>query len=513
MRKEFGKLIVELAEKDDKVILIAGDIGYQIFDEFREKFPDRFINLGVCEQSMISLASGMALEGLKPYVYTITPFLIERPFEQIKLDINEQNVNVKLVGYADYPQHGPTHTELNAEKLMSLFNNIKSYFPKNSEETRKYVLEEHEREGPAFISLKKDKPIELKVEPTNVDAHKLMYHPKRVGEWKSEGDCFPIYMEIGPTNSCNHKCTFCALDFLTNKGEFIDTELMVSTLKEMGENGVKSVMFAGEGEPLVHKDIGLFVETAKQSGIDISITTNGVLFNKEKAEQFLHHLSWIRFSVDAGTSETYNKIHRGGENDFDKVIENIKNAVEIKKAKKLNTVIGIQFLMISDNINDVLKLAQIAKDIGADNLQIKPYSQHPKSENKFVINYKDYAHLEKELEQFNSPDFKILFRKQTMKRVDEGINYSECHGLPFFALIDSKGNIIPCNLFYDLSEFTYGNLYENSFSEIWKGEKRKQVLQKLKEKGIEDCRHACRLDVINRYLERLKNPQLHDNFV
>ena len=72
----------------------------------------------------------MALDGLKPWVYTITPFLIERPFEQIKLDIDQQKANVKLVGFADYPKLGPTHAELDAKKSMSLFKNIKSYFPK-----------------------------------------------------------------------------------------------------------------------------------------------------------------------------------------------------------------------------------------------------------------------------------------------------------------------------------------------------------------------------------------------
>lgn len=156
MRREFGKTITEIAEKDLEVYLIVGDIGFAIFDEYRKKFPDRFINLGICEQSMISIASGMALEGLKPYVYTITPFLIERPFEQVKLDIDKQNVNVKLVGYADYFTQGPTHAEIDAPKLMSLFKNIISYFPKDSEETRKFVLESYEHGKPTFISLKKD---------------------------------------------------------------------------------------------------------------------------------------------------------------------------------------------------------------------------------------------------------------------------------------------------------------------------------------------------------------------
>ena len=124
MRRSFGKIITELADRDEKIYVIVGDIGYRIFDEFRQKHPDRFINMGICEQSMIGVSAGMALEGLNPWVYTITPFLIERPFEQLKLDIDQQNVNVKLVGYSDYPTLGPTHTELNGKKLMPRFQKI-----------------------------------------------------------------------------------------------------------------------------------------------------------------------------------------------------------------------------------------------------------------------------------------------------------------------------------------------------------------------------------------------------
>ena len=156
MRRRFGKIITELADRDESIIVLVGDIGYRVFDEFRDKHPDRFINMGICEQSMIGVSSGMALEGLKPWVYTITPFLIERPFEQVKLDIDQQNVNVKLVGYADYPTLGPTHTELNGKKLMQLFDNITSYFPKDGDETRQVIYQAYKKNGPAFISLKSD---------------------------------------------------------------------------------------------------------------------------------------------------------------------------------------------------------------------------------------------------------------------------------------------------------------------------------------------------------------------
>jgi len=156
LRRTFGKIISELAGKDDKIYVLVGDIGYRVFDEFREKYPDRFINMGICEQSIVGVSAGMALEGLKPWIYTITPFLIERPFEQVKLDINQQNVNVKLVGFADYPTLGPTHSELNGKELMQLFSNITSFFPKNGDETKTMTNEAYEKNGPAFISLKSD---------------------------------------------------------------------------------------------------------------------------------------------------------------------------------------------------------------------------------------------------------------------------------------------------------------------------------------------------------------------
>jgi len=159
MRRRFGKIIHKLAKKDKKIVLLVGDIGYGIFDDFRKDFPKRFFNMGICEQSLIGAAAGMSLEGLKPWVYTITPFLIERPFEQVKLDIDQQNANVKLVGFADYPNLGPTHSELNGKKLMSLFKNIKSYFPSDSDQTEKLTFKCYKNKGPNFISLKSDKKI------------------------------------------------------------------------------------------------------------------------------------------------------------------------------------------------------------------------------------------------------------------------------------------------------------------------------------------------------------------
>lgn len=347
----------------------------------------------------------------------------------------------------------------------------------------------------------------------NIDSHKLMYHPERVTEWLKNEDCFPIYVEVGLTNRCNHRCKFCALDFLEHGGHNLDTGLMTSTLKDMSKSGVKSIMFAGEGEPLLHKSIGDFVKIASQEGVDTSITTNGVALNERKREQCLPYLSWIRFSIDSGDAKTYAWVHGTEQDGFEKVITNIRNCVQYKREHKLQTTIGIQTLALSESLSSLENLAQIAIDIGVDNLQIKPYSHHPLSKNDFSISYGEWVKIGADLKKHEKSGFRVIHREETMKRLNTQVSYNQCYGLPFIALIDSRGNVIPCNLFYNSPEFSYGNLYDNSFSEIWGGKKRKEVLKKIREKGVDECRGGCRLDTINRYLNRLKNPELHDNFI
>ena len=154
MRKQFAKSLVEMAERDPRVLLVSGDVGGALFDEFVERFPKRFFNVGLCEQSMVGVAAGLALSGWRPVVYTITPFLIERAFEQVKLDVAQQQAAVGLVGYADYPTYGPSHAELDGPKLMSLLPSVRSSFPKNTAEVEQFMATLNP-EAPWFMSLKR----------------------------------------------------------------------------------------------------------------------------------------------------------------------------------------------------------------------------------------------------------------------------------------------------------------------------------------------------------------------
>jgi len=185
----------------------------------------------------------------------------------------------------------------------------------------------------------------------NIDGHKLHFHPQRVAAFLDANDSiqqlqnqYPIYMEISPVGACNHRCSFCAVDYIgyqtANK---LDTDKIMETISLLAKKGVKSIMFAGEGEPLLHKQIGEIAKYTKLSGIDVSFTTNAVPMTDKFIHTALPHTSWIKASFNAGTKETYASVHATQERDFQIVIDNLKRAVEFRNANKLDCVIGLQF--------------------------------------------------------------------------------------------------------------------------------------------------------------------------
>lgn len=348
-----------------------------------------------------------------------------------------------------------------------------------------------------------------------IDSHKLIYHPERVAEWLRTGDVYPIYVEIAPSGTCNHRCVFCALDYMEYKPVFNDKDILLSNLREMAGKGIKSVMFAGEGEPLLNKDTPFLVNQTKSFGIDVAMTTNGVLFTEDVAETCLHSFSWIRFSVNAGTEDTYKSVHRGKTGDFEKVLSNIKNAVAIKKKKGISTTIGVQLLLIPENSDEPVILGKRLKEIGVDYFSIKPFSQHPKSISKIdpSFDYEKHMKLEQKLNELRSDDFNIVFRSNAMKKLKIERRYDRCLGNPFWAYIDAKANVWACSAFLGDENFCFGSLKESSFVELWKGKKRHAFLKKLEEMDVKECREICRLDEINMYLHQLKYPNAHVNFI
>jgi MoaA/NifB/PqqE/SkfB family radical SAM enzyme len=276
-------------------------------------------------------------------------------------------------------------------------------------------------------------------------------------------------------------------------------------------------MYAGEGEPFLHKDIAEIIGYTKKAGIDVAVTTNAVLFNRGLAEATIPYLSWLKVSINAATSTTYAKIHRSRPDDFNKVMQNMSSATRIKKDKKYNCAFGMQIVLLPENSREVPLLAQKAKDIGMDYLVVKPYSQHPLSRTTRYkdIKYQRYLALAEKLAKFNDRNFNVVFRIQAMKKWDQAqLNYNHCLALPFWAYIDSTGGVWACSIYLTKNKFRLGNIYKDSFYRIWQSKKRLKLVHWAAERlDTAKCRINCRMDEINRYLWELRYPPAHVNFI
>lgn len=347
-----------------------------------------------------------------------------------------------------------------------------------------------------------------------MDSHKLIYHPDVVSKWLHGENIYPIELEIGLTNACNHRCIFCAVDYTGYKPDRIDSQMLLRNLEELSHRGVKSIIYAGEGEPLLHKEAPNIIQQTKGMGIDVALSTNGVLFAPEISRECLKALTWVRFSTAGISEDTYNKIHRSQPGDLPKVLFNMESAVKIKREQNLHTTIGVQLLLLPDNKNEIVRMGKELRRIGVDYFTIKPFSQHPQSQHIMQIDYKEMLELEKEVKELQTETYKIYFRAHSMQKLDWKRSYKHCWALPFMVYIDAKGNLWPCIAFMGNDSLKYGNINVQNFVDIWEGHHRKEVEDLFMRMDLEkSCREICRLDEMNRYLEELKNPGEHVNFI
>ncbi|MBI3576833.1 hypothetical protein HY086_02205 [Candidatus Gottesmanbacteria bacterium] len=158
MRIAFVNTLREMARRDKRIMLLTGDLGYSVFEEFIEEFPKQFLNMGVSEQNMAGVAAGLSMEGKTPLIFSIIPFATMRNFEQIRNDICYQNLNVKIVGVGagfSYGPYGHTHHGLEDIGILRTLPNLTILTPGDPIEVHLATRAMMELEGPTYLRLGK----------------------------------------------------------------------------------------------------------------------------------------------------------------------------------------------------------------------------------------------------------------------------------------------------------------------------------------------------------------------
>lgn len=348
-----------------------------------------------------------------------------------------------------------------------------------------------------------------------LDTHKLRYHPRAVADFLEGKEIVPIYAEISPVAYCNHRCIFCNFNYLGHKGKFPKGR-MLSLVEELAEAGVKSLVFAGSGEPTIHPDTISAIKDAKKAGLDVAMSTNGTLLDDEAIEIVVKSLTWIRFSFSGGSPENYAKVHNTKESDYHLVLNNIKKMKVLKDKIESSLTIGTQFMLLPENKDYVVSQARVVKECGADYFVVKHF--YESETNKYKVgslfpSLELMASLNKASLELSDKSFSFIVRD--VANLDRDRCYPRCYGLPFIVYFKEDGEIYTCFFYQHDKKTSLGSIANQSFMNLWKSEGKKRAIDYINEKINKNrCQANCRHHQINNYLWDLKhNHPEHINFI
>ncbi|HPM76126.1 MAG TPA: radical SAM protein [bacterium] len=322
----------------------------------------------------------------------------------------------------------------------------------------------------------------------------------------------PVTLEIDPTNVCNHNCIWCidSRHRETNKS-VLPRELALQALSDARAMGVHSLVVKGGGEPLVYPHIVELLQHAKDIGLEVGIITNG--------ERLLEHqdiirrtCSWVRVSLDAGSAETHNNVHRPAN---PLAYERIWQGIEALSA---DVLCGVIYIIHPETFHEMPIAAKRARATGCRYIGFKRVvadSELFDTEMYMTIdaNYVFAKH------NYETENFSVMgFRIYNFSKGPKGRPYELCLGHHLVGILCANGTLYACCSTRGIEEYAIGNIHEQRLPDIWQGARRREVLAKI---TAGKCKHICpghtsymRYDHYNElfaYLARGQKP--HGNFL
>jgi cyclic pyranopterin phosphate synthase len=347
-----------------------------------------------------------------------------------------------------------------------------------------------------------------------LDGTKIHHHLDAVARWQRGEQVYPILLEVSPVTACNHACTFCAYDYIHRDKTRLDPKRLCEVYDELAPLGTKSVFYAGEGEPLLHKQLPDVIEHGARLGLDQALNTNATALTGKTLERILPHLEYVRVSLNGVNAADYAKVHVVREEHYGMVLRHLEEAVAFKRREGLKCSIGVQLVYLNQPVAELYDHAVRVKALGVDYFSVKQFNPHPR--NPFKLDRPVPAAEEFErLRELKDDGFHLHLRVGLVKPEEWARPYKRCLSLPFFAEIVANGEVYACGPHLGEKDFCYGSIYDTDFKTMWSKAGRAGVQGHVD--SIENLDHVCmpncRLDQVNRFLWDLQQPPDHVNFI
>jgi MoaA/NifB/PqqE/SkfB family radical SAM enzyme len=323
-----------------------------------------------------------------------------------------------------------------------------------------------------------------------LDGTKIAWHQDRIQAWDRGERIAPITIDMALTRACNYACQYCYAMLQENDRLPITKEVICNFLDDCAEIGVKGVSLVSDGESTLSPAFTDAVIRGSELGISMACGTNGYIFNERKLEQVLPHLTYLRINISGGERKRYAEIMGVKEESFDRVCENIRTMVRIKKEQNLSVTIGLQMVLMPNMADQILPLARLGKELRPDYLVIKHCSDDD---------------LLKEAESLSDEEYKVVVKWSKIQ--DEGTrSYQRCYGAPFLLQISGSGLVAPCGMLFNeqYKKFHIGNIVTQRFKDMFNSDRYWEVMNYLASPEFNAqrmCGTLCLQHKVNEYLD------------
>lgn len=314
-----------------------------------------------------------------------------------------------------------------------------------------------------------------------LDGTKIAWHTDRIDAWERGERIAPITIDMALTRACNYACGFCYAMLQENDRSVITQDTMKRFIDDSARMGVRAISLVSDGESTLSKAFIKTIQWGDEAGISMAVGTNGWLLSEEVLEQILPHLTYLRFNFSGGEPKRYAEIMGVKEKDFYKVSDNARKAADIKRRDNLDVTIGLQMVLMPQDIDQVMPLAIHGKELGVDYTIIKHCSDD--EDGNLGVDYSAYEKLYpilEKAEQISTDNYDVVIKWS--KIGDAGTrSYKRCYGPPFMIQISGSGLVAPCGMLFNdkYAKFHIGNIVEDSWYDIWQSDRYWEVMSYL----------------------------------